>query len=91
MRALTCALVTTWLVAIMGTMTFAADEAPKQPLPAAASGQQVVKLGERHNQTQLRTWIKSIKPSAGQPQKFRPGAEYWKQSVLRGGRGKMEE
>ena len=92
MRTITCAMVASCLVVMMGSMVFAADQAPKQPLPA--DEQQIANLAESHNKEEARAWLKSIKPAAGPAQaqqKFRPGTEYWQQSVLRGSRGKMQE
>lgn len=92
MKTTTCAFMASCLVLVMGTTCLAAEMTDK-PL-TDNNGQQVASGTTTENKEELRAWLGSIKPAAGQevkPERQGGGTEYWQQTVRRENRGHLHE
>jgi len=90
MNTMACTITAGCLALLIGGTCFAAEVEGKQ-LPLE-TGSQVAEVGTSQNNAQLRAWLDSIKPAAGEVKAAaHQKTEYWQQSVRRENRGHMQE
>ncbi len=89
MNTMTCAITAGCLVLLVGTCFAAETEARLES--SVAKEPQMAEAVVTPNNAQLRAWLDSIKPAAGQAKPVQHRTEYWQQSVRRENRGHMQE